>query len=619
MKIAILTHFGSFQPGYALHVGWLERAKMLEYYNQDFDVLVDHHVSPSTFPHTKNVLRTISTTEPFEKRVKFFEKQYLEILSDYHVVLTADLIYQKGGNFLAYNQAIRNVIPMLDCKWYHWIHSAWIKPQKKDYPESLRFEPLDKSVLVYMNESELSGVAKMYNMPLSKIACVWNTKDYRSFNEFHKLSFRITDILNVQKKDIIQIFPHCTTRMDAKGIDAVIEVFAALKRRGKDVALIFANSNSSSKDMQNAIKHKKRKLRRLGLYDKKDYLFTSDIIKNHGPLPRKAVADLFQISNVFVFASWREVSPNVVLEAKINGNLLVMSNGLPCAREFAGENAIYFDATYKVPGVQDGLKGDTNKITYNNKEEYFESVADKIIDRAKDMSYLWEFSFNNIWENQFSPLLYGESNKGLVAGIMSVSWFPLSPEFVTDLARQVDHLVLWFDLPKDKGGAGDPKIFSAVRERLKEVNCSVEIIESPVKWSQWRWREDLIRALDKVKPEYVITLDSDEQLSPEFYEEFEKFKKDKYSTIFMSSPEMITADGREVETTPTCMHCKAFKWYPGITYKDYGGYAIPNLPVRPVPDYHINSFQAKSKYRHYCYYTPEIEQMHRENKEWRGI
>ncbi|RLI64564.1 MAG: hypothetical protein DRO67_03945, partial [Candidatus Asgardarchaeum californiense] len=444
-------------------------------------------------------------------------------------------------------------------------------------------------------------------------------KDYRSFNNFHKLAYRVTDILNVQKKDIIQIFPHCTTRMDSKGIDTVIEVFAALKRRGKDIALVFANSNSSTKSMQKVIASKKKKMKIMGLIDKKDYLFTSDIIKDHGSLPRKAVANLFQISNVFVFASWREVSPNVVLEAKINGNLLVMSKGLPCAKEFAGKDAIYFEATYKTPGIQDGLKGDIKKVIYDNKKEYFNIIADKIIDRVQDKSYLWEFSFNNIWEKQFAPLLYGHSNSGLVAGIMSISWFPLSAEFVTDLARQVDHLVLWFDLPKDKGGAGDPKILADCKERLKEIDCTVEIIESKRKWSQWKWREDLIRALDKVKPEYVITLDSDEQLDQAFYEEFEQFKRDKYSTIFMSMPEMITADEREVDKTPACMHCKAFKWYPGITYKDYKGYAIPNLPVRPVPDYHINSFYAKSKYRHYCYYTPEIEQMHKENKEWRGI
>jgi len=616
MKIAILTHFGSFQPGYALHVGWLERAKMLEYYNQDFDFLVDRHVSPNTFPHTKNVLRTIPSGEPFEKRVKFFENQYMEILQEYDVVLTADLIYQRGGNFLAYNQAIRNVIPKLDCKWFHWIHSAWVKRQEKEYPENLRFEPLDKSTLVYMNESELKGVAQMYNMPLDKIACVWNTKDYRSFNNFHKLSYRVVDILDIQNKDIIQLFPHCTTRMDSKGIDAVIEVFAAIKKQDKEVALIFANSNSSTKEMQKLIQHKKNKMHALGLYDKRDFLFTSDIVKNHGALPREAVADLFQVSNVFVFASWREVSPNVVLEAKINGNLLVMSEGLPCAREFAGNNAIYFNATHKVPGIQDGLKGDTKKIIHH--EEYLENLAKEIINKTQDRKYQWEFSFNNIWEKQFRPLLYGPTNQNITAGLVSVSWFPLSAELVSDLAKYVDYLVLWFDLPKEKGGAGDRKILEECKERLDYMGCKYKVIESDVKWSQWKWREVLIRELDKVKPGHVIALDSDEQIDPTFYREFEEFKRSRFS-VMLAMPEMITADGREVEKTPTCMHCKAFKWYPGITYKPYQGYALPNMPVRPKPTYRTNSFYAKSKYKHYCYYTPEIEKLHKENKEWRGI
>ena len=40
-KVAILTHFGNFQSGYALHVGWLERARMMNKFGVDFDFLVN--------------------------------------------------------------------------------------------------------------------------------------------------------------------------------------------------------------------------------------------------------------------------------------------------------------------------------------------------------------------------------------------------------------------------------------------------------------------------------------------------------------------------------------------------------------------------------------------------
>jgi len=613
MKIAILTHFGSFQPGYALHVGWLERARMLEYYEQDFDLLLDKGAPKNIFPHSKNILESISSSAPFEKRVQFFEKQYLEILPEYDVILTADLIYQRGGNFLAYNQAIRNVIPKLKCKWFHWIHSAWVNPQKVNYPENLRFEPFDNSTLVYMNESELDGVAKMYNMPRDKVACVWNVKDFRSFHGFNKLSYEIIDSLSIQNKDIVQIFPHCTTRMDAKGIDTVIEVFAAIKRQGKKVALIFANSNSNTEVMQKLIKEKKRKLLRLGMYDKTDYLFTSDIMDKHAPLPRDVVANLFLISNLFVFASWREVSPNVLLEAKISGNLLVVSNGLPCAREFAGKEAIYFDATHKVPGIQDGIEGDTKVV-----KENYDKLAKEIVERVEDNSHIWKFSFNNIWETQMRPMLYGEGVRGKIAGIMSVSWFPFSAEFIEDLSKYVDHLVLYFDLPHDKGGFGRYEVFDQCLEKIKELNCPVDIVHGEEKWNPWNWREKLIRALDKVKPEYVINLDSDEQIDLEFFNEFKRFTKSNTNTIMMMYAKMVTADGREVKRYPKAKHCKAFKWYPGITYKKYQGYAIPNLPIKPKPTYHNNSYHAKNiGYRHYCFYTEDIKNGHEGNYKWR--
>lgn len=409
MKIAILSHFGSFQDGYALHVGWLERARMFQYFDQDFDFLVNVNCRDAEkYPHMKKCLLEIGSSRPFKERVAHFERQYRDLLQPYDAVLTPDLIYQAKGNFLAQNQAMRNAAPHLKARWFHWIHSAWVRrPSVMRYPESLRFTPMENSTLIYMNESEKNGLAAMYGISPDRVACVYNAKDYRSFHEFHPFAWEITRRLNVQHKNMVQIFPHCSTRMDAKGIDAVIRVHAALKRRGASIALIFANANA--RKVQPEIANKKRWIEAQGLHENQDYLFTSDLTENR-PLPRKAVADLFKIANVFVFASWREVSPNILLEAKISGNLLVLGNRLPCLREYGGPEAIYFDATHKTPGVPDGQTGDLQLVQYADETAYFDKLADYILTRLPSRKHCWQFSYERIWEKQLKPLLYGETS-----------------------------------------------------------------------------------------------------------------------------------------------------------------------------------------------------------------
>jgi len=406
MKIAILSHFGSFQDGYALHIGWLARAKLLEYFKQDFDFLVDSRCSTDIYPHMiKNLVPP--KARDFEEKVDFYTEQYRTLLKDYDAILTPDLIYQKGGNFLCWNQAIRNSAPDLKAHWYHWIHSSWTNPPPNPkYPDSLRYSLPPKSTIVYMNKSERQGVAKMYNCSLDDVACVYNPKDFREFNDFHSLAWDITKMLKFYEKDAIQIFPHCSTRMDSKGVDRIINIFAALKKKGLKVALVFANANASR--VQSEIMVKKSLAIANGLIENEDFIFTSDLNENR-PLPRKAVADLYKLANIFVFASYSEVSPNVELEAKISGNLLVLSNRLPALAEFGGSQAIYFDASFRTPGIPSGENGDLQRVDYQpTPEVWFDSFVEQVIPRIPDRSDLWEFSYERIWNDQLKPLLYGE-------------------------------------------------------------------------------------------------------------------------------------------------------------------------------------------------------------------
>lgn len=406
MKVAICSHFGGFQSSYALHVGWHERARLLERYGVQFDFFVNTKCKENLYPSQRNCLPNPPSGKPFSDRVALFTNAYVDLLEDYDVILTVDMLYQKKGNFLACNAAMREASKKLKAWWCHWIHSGWIHPEPESrYPENLRFSLPPRSFLVYLNSFELPELAKMYGIPLDNqyTYAVYNPKDIRSFYEMDALVWTICDRLDLPNKDVVQVFPVCATRMDSKGIDGVIHTIAACKRAGRKVALIVADANSRKRKEE--VDAKKAFMNGLGLVENSDYLWTSDI-NNRQPISRKTVADLFKLSNLFVFTSWRETVGNIFQEAKISGCTLVLNENLPCLVEMGGHDAIYINSTHKTPGVRDGRSGDLQLVNYGNGDEaFYDVVAGLALSRIRSLQHQWYFSFDRIWLDQMEPLL----------------------------------------------------------------------------------------------------------------------------------------------------------------------------------------------------------------------
>jgi len=411
MKVAILSHFQSFAPSYALAVGWYERAKMLEYFGVDFTFFTAKNCPPDSYPHQEAVLHTIPGSRPFDEKVARFTDQYIELLGDFDVVCTPDIIYQRKGNFLAWNKAARNAAEVIKPWWLHWIHSSWTKRpltlNLKD-PDSLRYQMMDRSFLVYLNQIESFNLVQMYATEEKWVRYVHNPKDPRVFFDMHPFSWEIIRRLNIYEKDAVCIFPHCSTRMDSKGIDGVINVMAALKRAGKSIALVFCNANA--RKVQIEINAKREHMKKKGLVEDSDYMFTHGL-DNYRPMPRQVIRDLMRISNIFVFASWRETTGNAFQEAQITGNLLILNQHLPCLRELArrDDNVIWIDTSYKTPGRIDGQTGDLQQVNYQpSDDQWFDWFAKARVIPALEMNsrrYMWDFSFERIWFDQFKPLL----------------------------------------------------------------------------------------------------------------------------------------------------------------------------------------------------------------------
>jgi hypothetical protein len=240
-----------------------------------------------------------------------------------------------------------------------------------------------------------------------RTAAVWNPKDPRDFFNMDTHARKIIGALNIPRKRFVGIMPVCSTRMESKGVRTVIDVWAGLKRRFESIALVVANSHAGRNTDQTKLFRQYAVDR--GLADGEDFLFTSDMMKNR-PLPRKTVSDLFRISNVFVFASWRETCGNVFQEALISGNLLVLNSNLQCLHEMVQPvNVLFFPGTYCVPGMADGQPNNTKMVQYS--PGFFKEMSGEIAKHAPRLDPLWHFSYETIWEEQFKPLIYDEEIK----------------------------------------------------------------------------------------------------------------------------------------------------------------------------------------------------------------
>jgi glycosyltransferase involved in cell wall biosynthesis len=329
------------------------------------------------------------------------KKELYEILKPYDIIITHDLIYQEA--YIAHNIAIHDLAARLPhIKWLHWIHSGPKLPRVvNDWPRELLHKLPPNSKIVYMNEADALRIAESYGTTLDNVRVVHNTKDVGDFFEFTDEAKKLLKDNNILSADIIQTFPFSTPRHDGKQIKKVIKLFGCIKGLGHKVKLILCNAHGN--------RHPEvvQELKDYGVkcnLNNDDLIITSEQGFIRG-VPRKTVANLFQISDLFVFPSTSEVCPNVLLEAAVAGNFLVINESLPCLKEFTGTKALNnwgFSSAYTT-------------VSFPNKqaeEKWYKEVASIIVaELIKERSYhtrkfaYRHFNFKYIFEKQFLPMI----------------------------------------------------------------------------------------------------------------------------------------------------------------------------------------------------------------------
>lgn len=417
MKIGILTTFSNLNPEFSLCSVVIQQMKMLLKYNHTpvlftLDIFKDHDKVPKGV-EVRSVLPQIILepysklqTDNIEDDVGKLLPAMEEHMKDLDFCLTHDIIFI--NSYLPFNVAMRRGIEgkLSHIKWLHWMHSGpSFGALNGSVLDNLRTLP-PNSHLVYMNYTDVLRAAEMYHTLPKNVRTIFNPMDIREIYKFHPLTKKLIDEYDLMSPDFIAVYPLSTTRMDLNGkqLSKAIWIMAELKKRGKTVRMIVPNAHANAEKEKQAIERMYEFAFEKGL-ERRDLVFTSffDAPKWEGGVPHEVVVNLFTLSNLFLFPSYSENCPLILLEAMAGKNLLVLNQDFAAFKDFGGHDAMYFrfsSTTAPEPQFPNGLETYYRDIALLITSEFDQNKALKAQTTLRK-----KFNVDWIWRNQLEPAI----------------------------------------------------------------------------------------------------------------------------------------------------------------------------------------------------------------------
>lgn len=339
-RIVLLTSLSSFERSYSLVSVILDQARML---SANPDWLVQIWVTATANLNDAPVLPTnveIKRLVPsIPWKLDVVDPAHRELLSAnllLHLmqlgnatIITHDLLFI--AHYLTAAAAIHDIGATKNFSWFHVCHSAAEKnpPMPEDDKRYRYMLPVGHKILC-LNEAEQDYIAAHYHTTSDNVLVVPNARDITSFGHFDSLAAQLTHGHGLAEADVVQIFPVSGTRLTAKGLETVVDVFARLVRNHQlKVRLVVANAHSNGASEKLALARLRQHAENVGL-PAPALVITSEELPATAVygLPASTVKDLFAVSNVFVFPSISELASLVLLEAAVSGCLMVTNRSL---------------------------------------------------------------------------------------------------------------------------------------------------------------------------------------------------------------------------------------------------------------------------------------------------
>ncbi len=404
MRVAILTMFNGLSNTYSLVNVVAEHIKMFLDNNIDTTILVSETINDNEkwgiyldkrlkWIKIKNKLNgkqikwydysksTGKLHDTFYDEVEVIKNDFIEKLKDFDICFMHDILYQ--GWHYVHNIAIREAQKELpNLRFISFTHSYPAKRPEHIEKEFLgRYMDMPNTLFAYPTKSGLKALANQYNIDIKKCVVINNS--------IPLLDFLSEDVKKLNKKtnfidsEILIIYPARLT--PSKKQEKVSALAGCIKQVcGKSIKIIFcdfASLDIDSKTYKNKIINEGIKY---GL-NKNDIIFTSDYGYTNG-FPRKAVIELFGLSNLYICPSFSESFGLTILEAASKGNFLVLNKKVPALEELGKNLNAYF------------MNWNAKNNGYDTIETYHPSEERYYLDHAK-----------NIVKNLFNSVLYSKT------------------------------------------------------------------------------------------------------------------------------------------------------------------------------------------------------------------
>jgi glycosyltransferase involved in cell wall biosynthesis len=390
LRIAILTNFKEFHPGFSLTGIVRDQITTLQRYGHDVTLFVAEEYSETNWPadlhcrieraiprpvHTKpkDIPTSMKELAKDHKRVsKSFAKILEKKLQEFEIVITHDFMLP-NWHWLPYAVGLRMASESTrHLRFLHWIHSV---PWMGGKWWSIRHLGRNHRI-IYPNETDRLRVAGIYGGKPDSVRVIPHIKDLRTFCDFHPDTCEFIDRYpGVMNASIVQVYPASSDRLTAKRLKELIWIFKEFKQRSFSVCLVVANQMVNPTRQREDIEHYRNVARRNGLSEQ-EVIFTSEfkVPTYESGLPKRILRELMQCMNLFVFPSREESFGLVLPEASLSSGCLTICNGsLDMLREIAGLNGLFFEfGSY------------SRKFKPGNERECYQAMASVILARMKE-------------------------------------------------------------------------------------------------------------------------------------------------------------------------------------------------------------------------------------------
>jgi hypothetical protein len=413
MKIAILTTFMEFLPGYSLTGIVKDQAKMLakygnevhlfvseKYHGETFsDEVILHKLIPFTHQKDYRTIRDLTPehTEVRNKTCEMLCKTLPELGID--IVFTHDFIFV--GWFMPYGLGCQDAARrMPKMPWLHWIHS--VPTAQSDWWEIKKYG--EKSKVVYPNVTDRTRVAEQYRGWDSDVRIIPHIKDLRTYFEYDKETCEFIDTYpGMMQNDIVALLPASVDRLAQKRVRECLWIMAEIKSMGKSVFFCVANQWATGKQQKQDVEVFRQSGVERKLVSGKDFCFTSDYKEGKFGvgIPMRMIRELFLCTNLFLFPTREESFGLVVPEASLAGGpLMVLNKSLQMQMEISGNKALYFDF------------GSYHSQFEPPSPRYWEFLAKIILARMEESESLktktfmrQSYNMDNLYKRYYAPIM----------------------------------------------------------------------------------------------------------------------------------------------------------------------------------------------------------------------